>query len=259
MKICIIGGGNIGSALIEGLLRANALAPEQITVSDPSTQVLGRWSQQGLQTSASNAEAVRGAHIVFLCVKPHLATTVLQDIRTNIFSAQLLVSFVAGFTLQDIETITGVRPMIRVIPNTAMAVNASVMGVSSRHTSDQEQSSVTELLSKMGMAIPIDESLMNAFTVLGSCGTAFALRYVRACMTAGCEIGFKPDMARDITAQVLLGTAKLLLETKSHPETEIDKVTTPKGITIVGLNEMEDQGLSAAIVSGIKAAYRKMS
>lgn len=259
MNITIIGGGNIGSALMEGLLKAGKVSAQDIAVADASQKVLDLWKAKGVRTYLKNPEAIKKAHIVFLCVKPYLASHVLEEIRTSMFSSQILVSFAAGVSLQDLETQTGIRPLVRVIPNTAMTVNASVIGLSSRHISVQELESVTDLLAQVGLVIPIEESLMNAFTVLGSCGTAFALRYVRACMTAGCEIGFKPEMAREVTAQVLLGTARLLLETGNHPETEIDKVTTPKGITIVGLNEMEKEGMSGAVMNGIKAAYKKMS
>jgi pyrroline-5-carboxylate reductase len=117
---------------------------------------------------------------------------------------------------------------------------------------------VTDLFSQLGIAVPIDEKLMDAATVLGACGIAYALRFIRAATQGGIEIGFDSKTASLIAAQTVKGAAELLLKGGLHPEAEIDKVTTPKGCTIAGLNEMEHRGFSSSLIKGIGASYNKI-
>jgi pyrroline-5-carboxylate reductase len=205
----------------------------------------------------NNSEAVQEADIIFLCVKPYLVKNILSDIKDEFRLSQMLVVIAAGVTLQEIETtISGLIPVFRVIPNTAMAVNESITAVATLDTTVEQQKTVLDFFGHLGRAILIEESLMNAFTVVASCGTAYALRYLRASTTGSVQIGFKPDVAQEIVAQTMLGAAKLLLHNGTHAEAEIDKVCTPKGITIVGLNEMEHNGFSSAVMQGLLEAYR---
>jgi pyrroline-5-carboxylate reductase len=141
-----------------------------------------------------------------------------------------------------------------------MAVCQSMTCISaSDDTTVAQRDALLHLFSRVGKATIIDESLMNAATVIASCGTAFALRYLRAAMNAGVEIGLRPTIAREMIAQTMLGAAVLATELTGHPEAEIDKVTTPKGITIKGLNEMEHAGFSSTVMQGILAAYDVMN
>lgn len=256
MKITIIGSGNIGSALVTGLLREGKMAAGDITLTDVSPEVLAPFAAKGVCTMQSNIAAVSGASTVILCVKPYLISDVVSEILPSLSRDTLLVSFAAGITLNQLTLFAGKRPLFRVIPNTAMAVCQSMTCIAaSGDTCKSQHDAILQFFSRVGKAILIDESLMNAATVIASCGTAFALRYLRASMVAAVEIGFRPAVAEAMIAQTMLGAAALLTESGNHPEAEIDKVTTPKGITVKGINSMEQAGFTAAVLQGIRAAY----
>ena len=260
MKITIIGSGNIGSAFVTGLLREGFIAPGDITLTDISREALVPFAAKGVCTMQNNIDAVQGADILILCVKPYLVQDVIKEILPALADSTLLVSFAAGVSLSQLKCYTGKRPIFRVIPNTAMAVCQSMTCIAAGDETDTvQQNTILNLFSRVGKAIMIDESLMNAATVIASCGTAFALRYLRAAMTAGVEIGFRPTVAETMIAQTMLGAAALISESDNHPEAEIDKVTTPKGITIKGLNEMEHAGFTSAVMQGILAAYHVLN
>ena len=256
MKITIIGCGSIGSALVVGLLREGSILPKDITLTDISQEILAPFAEKGVHTMQNNAEAAKTADVLVLCVKPYLVHNVIEDILPSLPNHTVLVSFAAGITLNQLKLYVGKQPMFRVIPNTAMAVCQSMTCIAASDDTDTAQHSiVTGLFSRVGKAIMIDESLMNAATVIASCGTAFALRYLHAATAAGIEIGFRPAVAEAMIAQTMLGAAALVSESGNHPEAEIDKVTTPKGITIKGLNEMEHAGFSSSVIKGILASY----
>ena len=260
MKIAIIGSGNIGSAFVAGLLREGVYQASDIYLSDISLEALAPFAAKGVQTTLKNVEAVKNAEVVAICVKPYLVRAVIEEILQSLAAETLLVSFAAGVTLDNIAQFTGKRPLFRIIPNTAMAVCKSMTCISACDSvTAAQKDAIINLFSRVGKAIYINESLMDAATVIASCGTAFAMRYLRAGMTGGVEIGFRPEIARELIAQTMLGAAALIEESDNHPEAEIDKVTTPKGITIKGLNEMEHAGFSSAVMRGITAAYNKLT
>ena len=257
MKITILGSGNIGSAMVTGLLREGFVAPSDISMTDISQEALAPFAAKGVRTMQNNAEAVKNTDVVVLCVKPYLIHDIIKEIMPSLSGDALLVSLAAGITLDQLTLFAGKRPLFRAIPNTAMAVCQSMTCIAvSDNTNAAQRNTVFDLFSRVGKAMIIDESLMNAATVVASCGTAFALRYLRAAMTAGVETGFRPAVAEALIAQTMLGAAALVAESGNHPEVEIDKVTTPKGITIKGLNEMELAGFSAAVMRGICTAYK---
>jgi pyrroline-5-carboxylate reductase len=144
------------------------------------------------------------------------------------------------------------------MPNTAIAIQESMTCICGHNTSKDQSDFVSGLFNQLGKSVIIEEKLMDAATVLGACGTAFAMRYIRANIQGGVEIGFNAKVAALIAAQTVKGAAELLLTKHTHPEEEIDKVTTPKGCTIAGLNEMEHQGLSSSIIRGITTSYKKI-
>ena len=260
MKIAVIGSGNIGSALVTGLLRESSMAPCDINLTDISQEALAPFATRGVHTMHDNVEAVKDVDMLVLCVKPYHVSDVIKEIVPALNDNTLLVSFAAGITLDQLTQLVGRKPLFRVIPNTAMAVCQSMTCIAvSADVSTAQCQTALNLFSRVGKAMLIDESLMNAATVIASCGTAFALRYLRAAMTAGVEIGFRPAVAEEIIAQTILGAATLVSESGNHPEAEIDKVTTPKGITIRGLNEMEHAGFSSAVMQGILATYNVLN
>jgi len=144
------------------------------------------------------------------------------------------------------------------MPNTAADVNESMTMICDNGASAEQRNYITSLFDKIGSTLYIDESLMEAATILGACGIAYVLRFMRAMIQGGIEVGFDAKTATAIVSQTMKGASELIIQNGSHPESEIDKVTTPKGCTITGLNEMEHAGFSSALIKGIVASYKKI-
>jgi pyrroline-5-carboxylate reductase len=250
MKIAIIGGGNLGSAIAEGLVSSNFCAPSDITIT----------RRHGCVVTSDNLAAVNASEVIILAVKPYNYAEVIAGFQTALNAQKhVVVSVVTGIWTEQLQkAIDKPVPVIRAMPNTAIAIQQSMTCLSNAGASDAQLNYVQGLFDRLGKTAVIDEKLMDAATVLGACGTAFAMRYIRANIQGGIEIGFDAQTASLIAAQTVLGAADLLLKTGSHPEKEIDKVTTPKGCTIAGLNEMEHQGFSSSLIKGITASYEKI-
>jgi pyrroline-5-carboxylate reductase len=254
MKAAIIGGGNIGMALAEGLIRASACQPGDITITRRTSLSFESLSAKGYNFTTDNSEAIKDADAVFICVLPQQLDAALKQLKPAInLTRQLVVSVVTGAHTQIFRDNLGQElRIIRAMPNTAMRVGESMTCISTVNATDDDITLVRNLFDTMGQSIIINEDMMSAATALCACGIAFFLRTIRAASQGGVEIGFHAHDALKIAAQTAFGAAKLLIENKSHPEEEIDKVTSPKGCTIAGLNEMEHQGLSSAFIKGIK-------
>ena len=235
-KIAIIGGGNLGGAIAEGLIQAKAIAPENIWVTRRKVNLLKSLQDKGVNTSSDNQAAVSAADIVILAVKPAKINEIIQEILPNLQADKhIVVSVVTGVSLNDLhEQIGDEVKVFRAMPNTAIAIRESMTCISSNNTSEADKELILNLFDNLGKAVMIADELMAAATVLGACGIAYSLRYIRAASQGGIEIGFDSETARLIAAQMVKGAATLLLETGHHPEQEIDKVTTPQGCTIVG-------------------------
>ena len=258
-KIAIIGGGNLGTAIAEGLMISGELTPGQLVVTRRRSELLGRLEQKGVKTGSDNHAAVLDADIVLLAVKPYQVMEILKQICPLLNDSKIVISLVAGVDLSELAAITGTAiPLFRAIPNTAIALQESMTLISTNVKDEAQRRLVVDLFNKMGKTAIIPDELMAAATVLAACGIAYALRYIRAAMQGGVEIGFGAELSQFITAQTVMGAARLVLETGNHPEQEIDKVTTPRGITITGLNEMENKGFSASLIQGLLASYKKV-
>ena len=258
-KIAIIGGGNLGTAIGEGLLSSGFSEPQDIIITKRNTATLNDLQARGIETSRDNSYAVQKSSLIILAVKPFQIKEVLEGIRNQLNGQHLLVSVITGISIKDIEEIIELKiPVFRSMPNTAIAIRESMTCLSYVNAIEADIKYVSDLFSTVGKVVRIDEKLMNAATVLGACGTAFAMRYIRANIQGGIEIGFDAATASLIAAQTIKGAAELLLQKGSHPEQEIDKVTTPKGCTIAGLNEMEHQGFSSSLIKGISTSYKKI-
>ncbi len=259
MKIAIIGGGNLGSAIAAGLLKSNFCAAENITVTKRNTATLSTLQEKGINIRSDNAKAVAENEVIILAIKPFQIKEILEEIKPVLSTNHLLISVVTGINLEEIKSIVGKEIAIfRAMPNTAIAIQESITCLSSINANATQIKFTEDLFNNLGRTVNIDEKLMNAATVLGACGTAYAMRYIRANIQAGIEIGFDAATASLIASQTVKGAAELLLQLKTHPEQEIDKVTTPKGCTIAGLNEMEHQGFSSSIIKGIAASFNKI-
>lgn len=260
--IAIIGGGNLGSSIAEGLISGGFVTPEQLTVTRRNTQAVSHLKEKGIAVSSDNAGAVAASDFIILAVKPFQVKEIIEEIVPVIDpSRHVLISVVTGVWINDLNEMLGPKrsvPVIRAMPNTAIAIRESMTCICSAGASQQQLNFVTDLFRQLGEAVMIEEKLMDAATVLGACGTAFAMRYIRANIQGGIEIGFSAATASLIAAQTVKGAAQLLLSKKTHPEQEIDKVTTPKGCTIAGLNEMEHRGFSSSLIKGVVTSYRKI-
>ncbi len=250
----------MGSAIAKGILASSTVEAKNITVADRSAEALKALSALGFNTTQDNSSAVRGADILILAVKPYLVLGVIDEIKASLAKETLAISIAAGVTLEKLEAAFGNgRAIVRVIPNTAVEVGQAVVALSVKNTTDEEEKLAVELFSQMGLALVIDESLMTPITALASCGIAHALRFIRAAMEAGIEMGLTSKQSAQIAAQTVKGAAELVLKNNSHPEAEIDKVCTPKGVTITGINEMEHAGFTSAVIKGIMGSYNKMA
>lgn len=259
-KIAIIGGGNLGSAIAQGLIQAGAILPQNLWITRRKIQFLEFLAQQGAHVTPDNPQAVKESDIIIVAVKPGKINEVLQEIKPFLIPQKhMIVSVVTGVNLQDIHMQLGDQvTILRAMPNTAIAIRESMTCISTQNATEEQQNLILDIFNNLGKAVMIADELMAAATVLGACGIAFSLRYIRAASQGGIEIGFDSETARLIAAQMVKGAASLLLETGHHPEQEIDKVTTPQGCTIVGLNEMEHQGFSSALIKGIRTSYKKI-
>ncbi|MEO6732007.1 MAG: pyrroline-5-carboxylate reductase [Ferruginibacter sp.] len=258
-KIAIIGGGNLGAAIAEGLIKSKFCKPSDITVTKRNTATIKHLADSGVSVTSDNAAAVRNSEMVILAVKPFQVSDILNGLKKELTSKHMMVSVVTGVLIEEIETaIRKKLPVFRAMPNTAIAIQQSMTCISYSNATESQISFVTALFATLGKVTVIDEKLMDAATVLGACGTAYAMRYIRANIQGGIEIGFDSATATLIAAQTVKGAAELLLQKGTHPEQEIDKVTTPKGCTIVGLNEMEHQGFSSSLIKGIAMSYNKI-
>src|ERR1700748_637020 len=257
--IAILGSGNIGLSLAKGLVKAGISKPEQITLTRRNLEALAPYAKEGYITTGNNSKAVKKADIIIIAVLPQQLNTLLDEIKPAIKSEkQLFVSVVSGVSCEDIRKQLDLNvQVIRAMPNTAIAIGDSMTCIATDNGTAKNISLVKSLFDTVGITLQINEELMTAATALCACGVAFFLRSIRAASQGGTEIGFHAHDALKMAAQTAKGAANLLLQLASHPEQEIDKVTSPKGCTIAGLNEMENNGFSSAMIKGIKLSAEK--
>ena len=256
MKISMIGAGAMGGATVEGLVKSEAFKNENITVSDPSQAVVDKFAKLGVSVTTDNSVAAATADIVMVCVKPWLVEQVLKGIKDALQpEKQVLVVIAAGVKPENIQEWLGAQcpPLFLCIPNIAIAELASMTFLVPIQTDSEQTELIKGIFDELGQTILTDEKHLSAGTTLASCGIAYAMRYIRAASEGGVELGFKADDAKHIVMQTLLGAVKLLEASGMHPEQAIDLVTTPGGLTIKGLNEMEHAGFTSAVIRGLKA------
>lgn len=261
VKIAIIGCGNLGASIANGLLKRDDFDPKNLILTKRNIQSLNEFEEKGVIIQSDNISAAANADLIILGVKPYNIVPILKEINPSLDpSKQIIVSLATGITLEDMyQILDGKTVAFRAMPNIASEIQESVTCICSKNSHSDQLSLVSELFDGIGFTIPIDESLMEAATVLGACGIAYVLRFMRAMIQGGIQIGFDSVTASKIVNQTVKGAAELMIQKNIHPEAAIDKVTTPKGCTIVGLNEMEHQGFSSAMVRGVIASYEKIA
>lgn len=259
-NIAIIGGGNIGMSIAEGLVASGEIEAKNIIITRRKADLPSDLNQDGFTFQADNKGAIKNAKTVIFTVLPQLMQDVLNDIKTVVTEDKLIISVATGIDIQSISDILKINiPIFRAMPNTAIRVRESMTCICCNEKGEEHLEFVKSLFDLVGKTLIIDEEFMSSATALGSCGIAFFLRSIRAASQGGTQIGFHAEEAQLIASQTAKGAAELLLKSKTHthPEDEIDKVTTPRGVTIAGLNEMEHNGFSSALIKGIVTSYEK--
>jgi len=253
-KVGILGAGNIGCAIAKGLVAHGGMSPSDIFLSRKRNALLADKKTMGYQIT-DNLTLVENCDFILLAVLPGQAAEAIVEVKEKLKDkGKILVSVVSAVSLHELKEWTGSDvKVVRLMPNTAIEYGASMTCIAGED--DESVEKVKELFEPLGQTMVIKEHLMPAATILAACGIAFFLRFIRAVSQGGIQIGFHADEAGEIAAQTARGAAELLLQTENHPETEIDRVTTPMGCTISGLNEMEHFGLSSAMIKGIVKSY----
>ena len=257
MHVSILGAGNIGAAIARGLRVAR---PDDVRLTLTRRDLDALEAIEGVEATTDNVAATEGADVVILAVQPAQVRGVLEEIAPTLAARRpILASVATNVTLDELVQWTGVEglPLFRVMPNTAVAVRESMTCISCRDATEEQTATVVGLMESVGRVLVIRDDLMNAATVLCACGIAFAMRFVRAASQGGTEIGFHADEAVALAAQTIKGATTLVTELGQHPESAIDRVITPMGCTIAGLNEMEYEGFSSAAIRGIRRSYER--
>ena len=258
-ELAIIGAGNIGRAIATGLAEVGRFQCGEMILTRRKTDKLDDLAARGFQTQSDNRDATRRAGVVLIAVEPQQIDAVLQEIGTELDPERhLLISVVSGASIEAILGRVGKElPVVRAMPNTGTALGRSMTCLATNTDRKELRDKAVSIFDAIGKTLIIEEDLMTPATALCACGIAFFLRAIRAAAQGGIEIGFHPQEALTMAAQTALGAASLILETAHHPEREIDNVTTPRGCTISGLNEMEHQGFSSAMIKGITTSANK--
>ncbi len=259
-KIAIIGCGNLGLSILNGLLDQKTYQAANITVTKRNIETLKPFIDKGVNVMDDNVKAIQNSKIIIVALKPYNILEVLAELKSYFDPEKhILVSLATGISINDLQnTIETPMPIFRAMPNTAADVGISMTCICSNTNNEIVTKRIKNCFDSIGHSIVIDENLMDSATVLGACGIAYVLRFMRGMIQGGIEIGFDAKTASDIVTHTVKGAAELLIKRKQHPEYEIDKVTTPKGCTIAGLNEMEHNGFSSALIKGIVTSFEKI-
>jgi pyrroline-5-carboxylate reductase len=258
-RVAVLGSGNIGSAIARGLVKAGIVPAAHITLTRRKAEHLEAFKRDGFNAGTNNREAMSEAGFIVIAVTPQQLNGLLDEIRDAVDPRRhTIISVVSGATIAEIRAQLGSTvPIIRAMPNTAIAIQESMTCLSTDDPHAETLPLVKSMFDALGGTLVIEEVLMIPATALCACGIAFFLRAIRAASQGGIEIGFHAEEALLMAAQTARGAASLLVQTGTHPESEVDKVTTPQGCTISGLNQMEHHGFSSALIKGIVTSAAK--
>ena len=262
MKIALIGVGNLGLSIANGLVNQTDFEVDQLVLTKRNVAHLDEWKKhEHVMVTPSNVDAVRASDIIILCVQPGQVNGILDEIRDELDeSRHVLISTITGRKLHELSAAVGKNvAIIRSMPNTAISVGQSMTCLCTNGSGHEKIELAEKIFNAMGKTLVIEEELMQAATVICASGIAFWMRLIRATTQGAIQLGFDAPDAQHMAQQACMGAASLLIESESHPETEIDRVTTPQGCTIAGLNEMEHEGLSSALIKGLMKSYDKIS
>jgi pyrroline-5-carboxylate reductase len=258
MIIGIVGCGNLGISLLNGIRETDKdikiIGSKRDLASLPS-------ASENTYFTSSNKELLDSSDVIVIALKPYNVLSFLEEFKASFdVSRHTIVSAATGITTDEMQAALGQDiDLFRAMPNTASSVNESITAISVGRDELGRRDYVVRLFEGLGETVLINENLMESATILGACGIAYVLRFMRAMIQGGVEVGFDVNTATKIVSQTVKGAAELIIKNGTHPEQEIDRVTTPKGCTIVGLNEMEHSGFSSALIKGIVTSYDKIA
>lgn len=259
MKIAILGAGNLGLAIANGLIRSNAITQLYLTKRN-TTSIKSFSAYENVNVTADNVLATKKSDIIIVAVQPRQTQGILEEISGLLTKKHVLISVVTGYSIAKIEDIVGAdKFVIRSMPNTAIEVGESMTCLCSNGLGKERITIAEAIFNRLGTTLIIPEPQMQAATVICASGIAFWMRLIRATTQGAIQLGFESDEAQQLAMQTCFGAAKLLIDSGNHPEEEIDRVTTPRGCTISGLNEMEHQGLSSSLIKGIVTSFDKIN
>ena len=262
MNIAIIGVGNLGLAIAKGILSSESLQVDSLYLTKRNTKSLEDWAQNydQVKVTQDNKAAIEASEVVIFAVQPGQLSSLLWDLKPVLSSEKhTIISTITGKKISDFEGMLGNEfAIVRSMPNTAAAVGESMTCISGNAKAQDKLDLAKEILGTLGEVLVIEEELMQAATVVCASGIAFWMRLIRATTQGAIQLGFDAPEAQEMAVQTCLGAASLLQKGGGHPESEIDRVTTPKGCTIEGLNEMEHQGLSSALIKGLVTSFNKI-
>ncbi len=260
LTIGFLGAGKMATALARGFVRAEIATPKHIIAGDVSPAARTTFTREtGAKATAANADVLKFASVLVLAVKPDQVAGVLTDLRGSFAGNHLLISIAAGVTLARMEAAlpAGTR-VIRVMPNTpALVGEAAAAFALGKSATAADGDLAKKLLSAVGVAFQVKESLLDAVTGLSGSGPAYVYQFIEALSDGGVAAGLPRDVATRLAAQTVLGAAKMVLETGQHPGALKDQVTSPGGTTIEGLHELEKGQLRATVMSAVRAATEK--
>ncbi len=259
-NIMLIGGGNMGSALVKGILKANLAPPERITVVDVHTGKLEELrSECGVRVDTHPEPHMAAAEVIMLAIKPQILNDVIDALRDSIRSDQLVISILAGVETTYIRDRLGKKnPVIRVMPNIAATVDAAASALAGCDPVTDEDYEVAEaIFGAVGTVVRVEENLLDAVTGLSGSGPAYIYMVIEALCDGGVKMGLPRNVAMMLATQTVLGAAKLVRETGEHPATLRDQVTTPGGTTISAVHELEERGLRAMLISAVVTATER--
>ena len=262
MKIAIIGTGNLGYSMALGILTQDNFKFKNLYLTKRNTASLDSWNRlPNVKISNDNKKAVRFSDIIIIAVQPNQLRDVLEELKSVVNPKRhTIISVVTGRKIQEIESVLGTEvSIIRSMPNTAISVGQSMTCLSCNDIGKKNIDFAKIIFNSLGKTLIIEEKLMQSATVICASGIAFWMRLIRATAQGAVELGFHAEEAQELSMQTCLGAASLLIKSESHPEQEIDKVTTPSGCTIAGLNEMEHQGLSSSLIKGLNTSFEKIN
>lgn len=259
MKIAIIGTGNLGSSIAKGLINNKSFTSLYLADKN-TTNVDGFKTVENVTVTNDNLLAVENSDMVIFALQPKHIDKVLESVTHLITNKHIVISVAAGVEIPRIEGIVGKdKNIIRVMPNTAISIGKSMTCIAANEKAQDKVSLAQDIFNQLGTTLVIPEELIQAATVICASGIAFWMRLVRATTQGAIQLGFEAHEAHQLATQTCFGAASLLIESGKHPEQEIDRVTTPSGCTIEGLNAMEHQGLSSALIQGIVASFEKIN